>query len=127
LTGAWDEATFCLHKHKEKEVVMDDAGTVTAKRVSFQTPPRILVPKLVESRKRWKAKADARKKLLKAASIRTRDLQVSRGAWKDRGQAAEQQVLELQTRLEQRERELADARAEIAQLHDAKKNRDRML
>jgi len=44
----------------------------------FQTPPRILIPKLVASRDGWKSKAGARKKALKAAQIRIRDLEASR-------------------------------------------------
>lgn len=102
---------------------MDGAtmATATAAGVSFRTPARILIPKLVRGRERWKDKANARKKKLKAAAIRIRDLEASRQNWKDRCQALESKTLELQSQLEQRERELGEARAEIAALHDAKK------
>ena len=106
---------------------MDDSATATATAtataagVSFRTPARILIPKLVRGREGWKARANARKKKLKAAVIRIRDLGDSRQKWKDRCQTAEAETLELKARLEQREQELVDARAEIAQLLDAKK------
>ena len=102
---------------------MDDSATATATAacVSFRTPSRILIPKLVRGREGWKARANARKKKLKAAVIRIRDLEDSRQKWKDRCQAAEAELRELQARCDQRERELGDARAEIAQGLDAKK------
>lgn len=103
----------------KQEMVMDDATTAT--RSSFQTPPRILIPKLVTGRDRWKAKANVRKKKLKAATIRIRDLQNSRENWRDRCQAAEVKMLALQSQLERDQRELGDARAEVARLHDAEK------
>jgi chromosome segregation ATPase len=81
----------------------------------FQTPPRILIPKLLRSRDGWKAKAAARTKLLKAARIRNRDLEASRNAWKAKAQAAEQRVAELQDRvdhLEQSQRLAASAEPE---------------
>jgi hypothetical protein len=68
---------------------------------TFQTPARILIPKLVKSRAGWKTKATQRKKRLKAARIRIRDLEISRDKWKDRTGAAESQVAELQKELAQ--------------------------
>ena len=58
---------------------------------SFSSPPRILIPKLVESRDKWKAKAARRKRELEKEQIRSRDLSASRGRWKERALAAEQQ------------------------------------
>jgi hypothetical protein len=77
----------------------------TPTRTTFQTPPRILIPKLVTSRDGWKTKAQHRKKLLKAALIRNRDLQSSRDAWKTKTQVAEDRVAELQDRVAQLELE----------------------
>ena len=68
----------------------------TPTRTTFQTPPRILIPKLVTSRDGWKTKAQHRKKLLKAALIRNRDLQSSRDAWKTKTQVAEDRVAQLE-------------------------------
>jgi hypothetical protein len=70
---------------------------------AFQAPPRILIPKLLTSRNGWKAKATQRKKLLKAARIRNRDLEASREAWKTKAQAAEARVAQLQDRMAQLE------------------------
>jgi hypothetical protein len=82
----------------------------------FRTPPRILIPKLVRSRDQWKAKAGERKRQYRKEQIRSRDLSISRERWKERALAAEQQ-------LAQKEADLAEARAQIAQLQeDAKKN-----
>jgi chromosome segregation ATPase len=79
-----------------------DAMTTTSAK-SFLTPTRILVPKLLKSRDGWKAKADQRKKKLKAAQIRIRDLQASRDSWKTKALHAEEQLAELRHRLEQLE------------------------
>ena len=86
----------------------------------FQTPARILIPKLVKSRDGWKAKATERKKRLKAARIRNRDLEVSRKVWRQRAETAEEQVAVLQ---QQHAQELAALRAENEQLREElKKN-----
>jgi 2-succinyl-5-enolpyruvyl-6-hydroxy-3-cyclohexene-1-carboxylate synthase len=77
----------------------------------FLTPPRILIPKLVASRDGWKDKAGKRKRKLKAAHVRIRDLEVSRDRWHERATAAEAQVIELR-----RQQEQAQATAE--QLRD---------
>lgn len=60
----------------------------------FQTPPRILIPKLVKSRDGWKLKANARKRKLKTMSVRVRDLEVSRDLWRERALAAEKESSE---------------------------------
>ena len=59
---------------------------------TFQTPPRILIPKLVKSRDAWKAKATARKAQRKALEIRVRDLEASRDRHRQRADQLQQQV-----------------------------------
>lgn len=82
----------------------------------FQTPPRILIPKLVKSRDGWKLKANQRKRKLKSAKVRVRDLEASRDAWRARAQAAELQVR--QTQSAKSEQALIAAQAEVEQLRD---------
>jgi predicted nucleic acid-binding Zn-ribbon protein len=79
----------------------------------FQTPPRILIPKLVISRDGWKTKANERKKKLKAARIRIRDLANSRDNWKDKAHTAEDRIADLERQLEQARQDLATARDEL--------------
>ena len=93
----------------------------TCKAQTFRTPARILIPKLVASRDGWKTKAGERKRRLKAARIRIRDLQASRGRWQERASGAEGQVAELQAQLEQTRQELATAHAESDRLRAEKK------
>ena len=88
----------------------------------FRTPPRILIPKLVRSRDQWKAKATARKKQYRKEKIHSRDLEHSRERWKDRALDAEQKLQELREQLQHAEADLAQARSQIAQLQDSKKN-----
>jgi len=88
---------------------------------SFSSPPRILIPKLVESRDKWKAKATRRKRELKKEQIRSRDLCASRKRWKERALAAEQQLLPLQQQFDEARRQLEQARTEIASLQEAQK------
>jgi predicted nucleic acid-binding Zn-ribbon protein len=90
---------------------------------TFQTPARILVPKLVKSRAGWKTKANQRKKRLKTARIRIRDLEISRDKWKDRTRAAESQVAELKKELEQAKQERAGERTENDRLRDELKKK----
>ena len=85
---------------------------------SFRSPPRILIPKLVESRDKWKAKAARRKTELKKAQIRGRDLSVSRDLWKARALAAEQGLQTARQQLDQNHRELEQAHAEVALLQE---------
>ena len=65
----------------------------------FQTPPRILIPKLVRSRDAWKAKATQRKTQRKALEIRVRDLEVSRDLHRQRAEQLQKQVDQLQAQL----------------------------
>ena len=76
---------------------------------TFQTPARILIPKLVASRAGWKGKAGERKRRLKAARIRIRDLEASRERWHERARVAERENGELRRRLEQAQQATAEA------------------
>jgi molecular chaperone GrpE (heat shock protein) len=87
----------------------------------FRTPPRILIPKLVRSRDKWKAKATARKHQLHKEKIHSRDLALSRQRWKDRAVAAEQKLQELQEQLQRTQADLAQARSQLSQLQDDSK------
>jgi chromosome segregation ATPase len=90
----------------------------TIERPLFQTPARILIPKLVASREGWKTKAGERKRRLQGARIRIRDLEASRELWRERAQAAERQVAERKVQLEQAQAELAATRSAAAELRD---------
>jgi chromosome segregation ATPase len=95
-----------------------DGSTVAV----FRTPPRILIPKLLTSREGWKTKAGERKRRLKAARIRVRDLEASRARWHQRATDAQRQTAQLRSHLEQAQQQLADAHAEAEQLRaDLKK------
>jgi chromosome segregation ATPase len=98
-----------------------DGATVDP--AAFRTPQRILLPKLLASRAGWKRKAAERKRQLKAARIRQRDLEVSRDRWRARAAAAEGQVGALRSQLEQAQRDLADARADADALRDTLKKK----
>lgn len=99
-----------------------DGLNAAAAAATFRTPQRILIPKLLASRAGWKAKAGERKRLLKAARIRVRDLEASRERWRARASDAERQVAELRSQLEQTQQQLADAHAAAEQLRaDLKK------
>ena len=65
----------------------------------FQTPPRILIPKLVASRDAWKAKATARKAQRKALEIRVRDLETSRDLHRQKADQLGQRVARLEAQL----------------------------
>ena len=91
----------------------------TLDRRTFQTPARILIPKLVASRDGWKGKAGERKRRLKTARIRIRDLEASRQRWHDRADQAERTTDELRQQLEQTQQVLAAAQAEADRLRDA--------
>jgi chromosome segregation ATPase len=90
----------------------------TLDRPTFQTPARILIPKLVASRDGWKGKAGDRKRRLKAARIRIRDLEASRQRWHDRADDAEGKADGLCQQLEQAQQALVAAQAEAARLRD---------
>src|ERR1700733_9812994 len=100
-------------------------GSTTPKNTvsSFRSPPHILIPKLVHSRDTWKTKAARRKRELKTAQIRSRDLSISRQRWKERALAAEQQAQALQQQLDQTQRLLEQARAEVAHRQEEEKKR----
>jgi|HubBroStandDraft_5_1064220.scaffolds.fasta_scaffold1572488_1 hypothetical protein len=85
---------------------------------TFQTPARILIPKLVASRAGWKGKAGERKRRLKAAQIRIRDLEASRHCWHDRADAAERKADEIGQQLAQTQQALVAAQAEAERLRD---------
>ena len=85
---------------------------------SFLTPPRILVPKLVRGRDAWKSKASRRKRRLKAALVKIRDLLASRLAWKERHGRERRRAGQAEVRLLAVQDRLAAARAEIARLRD---------
>ena len=95
----------------------------TLDRPTFQTPARILIPKLVASRAGWKGKAGDRKRRLKAARIRIRDLEASRQRWHDRADEGARQADELCQQLEQTQQALAAAQAEAERLRDALKKK----
>jgi hypothetical protein len=95
----------------------------TATTPTFRTPTRILVPKLVKSRDGWKAKALERKKRLKAARIRNRDLEASRTVWRQRAEAAEEQVAALQQQGTPAQQELVALRAENERLREELKKK----
>ena len=98
-----------------------DGATVDP--AAFRTPQRILVPKLLASRAGWKRKAGERKRQLKAARIRQRDLEVGRGRWRARADAVERQATELRGQLEQAQQDLATARAEADTLRNELKKK----
>lgn len=85
---------------------------------TFRTPSRILIPKLIASRDGWKAKATERKKKLKAAHIRIRDLEISRAGWKQKTGAADQRIAELERQLAQAQQDAATLRDENERLRD---------
>lgn len=93
----------------------------TTTTTDFLTPPRILIPKLVSSRDKWKAKATTRKRLLHKERIRGRDLALSRQRWKGRALAAEQHRDELQRQLQHARDDLALTQSQFAQLQDDSK------
>lgn len=65
----------------------------------FQTPPRILIPKLLRSRDAWKAKATARKAQRKTLEIRVRDFTASRDLHRQRAEQLQLRVTQLETQL----------------------------
>lgn len=94
---------------------MDGVSSETRR---FRSPARILIPKLVAGRDRWKRQAGERKRRLKSAQIRIRDLEGSREWWRERTEVAERQVAELERAAAATSAELAAARDESAALRD---------
>ena len=101
---------------------MDGPAEEMVSASDFRTPPRILIPKLVRSRDRWKAKASERKRQYRKEQIRSRDLSLSRQRWKGRALDAARELQDLRLQHQRAEADLAQARSQIAQLQDAKKN-----
>lgn len=79
---------------------------------TFQTPPRILIPKLLCSRDAWKAKATQRKAQRKALQIRVRDLTLSRDGHRQRVETLQQQVHDLQQQLDHARQQVASLQAQ---------------
>jgi hypothetical protein len=98
-----------------------DSPDLTTPASDFLTPPRILIPKLVSSRDKWKAKATARKRLVHKERIRSRDLALSRQRWKERALDAEQNLHELRLQLQHAQADLASTQSQLAQLQDDSK------
>ncbi len=101
---------------------MNRARTPTA--ADFQTPPRILIPKLLRSRDAWKAKATLRKQQRKSLLIRVRDLTASRLRHRQRAEELAEQRDQLRLQLEHTQAQLAQARAQAAPLPTPKKTTD---
>ena len=80
---------------------------------TFQTPPRILIPKLLRSRDAWKAKATQRKAQRKALQIRVRDLTLSRDGHRQRADLLQQQVHDLQDQLDHARQPIATLQARL--------------
>ena len=91
-----------------------DGATIAI--LSFRTPARILIPKLVKSRDGWKTKANRRKTHLKAARIRIRDLGNSREHWRAKANGDRNQIVELERQLAQAKQDLVAERLESEQL-----------
>jgi predicted nucleic acid-binding Zn-ribbon protein len=90
---------------------------------SFRSPPRILIPKLSQSRAAWKAKAQRRNSELKTLKVRVHDVGLSRDSWRRRAEGAQQQVLQLQDEVQQLRQRLAAAEQRLSSLERGKKRR----
>ena len=87
----------------------------------FQTPPRILLPKLLRSRDAWKAKATQRKAQRKALQIRVRDLTASRDGHRRRADLLQQQVHDLQQQLDHARQPVAPTQTRLDAARPQKK------
>lgn len=87
---------------------MSEERTSTA--VSFRTPPRILIPKLVRSRDAWKAKATRRKQQRKALLIRVRDLSASRLRHRQRADRLARELEQVRLQLRHTQQQLQQLR-----------------
>ena len=83
---------------------------------SFQTPPRILIPKLVRSRDAWKAKATRRKQQAKALQIRARDLLASRLRHRRRADGLAEELEQVRLQLQHTRQQLEQLRRQHAAL-----------
>ena len=84
--------------------------------IVFQTPPRILIPKLLRSRDAWKVKATQRKAERKALQIRIRDLTASRTRHRQRADRVQLELDRVQLQLDhtQQQRDHLQARFDAA-------------
>lgn len=92
---------------------MDGTATMDPVGPRFRSPRHILVPALVRSRDRWKAKATERRHQAKLLRLNIRDLHLSRDHWRQRCDQLHEQVRALteQNRRLQGERDAAVAAA----------------
>jgi hypothetical protein len=79
----------------------------------FQTPPRILIAKLVRSRDGWKAKAVQRKAQRKTLQVRVRDLCLSRDRHRRRADLLQQQLDQRQLQLDHTEQQRVQLQARL--------------
>ena len=84
--------------------------------LAFQTPSRILIPKLVRSRDAWKIKATQRKAERKALQIRVRDLVASRVRHRQRADQLQVELDRVRLQLDhtRQERDQLQARLDAA-------------
>ena len=84
--------------------------------LAFQTPSRILIPKLVRSRDAWKIKATQRKAERKALQIRVRDLVASRVRHRQRADRVQVELDRVRLQLDhtRQERDQLQARLDAA-------------
>ena len=84
--------------------------------LAFQTPPRILIPKLLRSRDAWKVKATQCKAERKALQIRVRDLAASRARHRQRADELQLELDQLRLQLDhtRQERDLLQTRLDAA-------------
>ncbi len=85
-------------------------AAMETKERSYKSPLGKLLPVFQKSRDRWKAKHHQLKRQLKKEQNQRRAVEKSRAAWRERTQAATQQVQELQ-------RELAEVKKWTAPAH----------
>ncbi len=96
---------------------MDGTATTARTGPTFRSPRHILVPALVRSRDRWKAKAADRRRQAKLLKLTIRDLHVSRDHWRQRCDQLHEQVRVLaeQNQQLQRDRDAAVATTNAAE------------
>ena len=93
---------------------MDGTARMTEMRPAFRSPMHILMPKLLTSRDKWKAKAGRRRHQLKLARLQIRDLARSRDAWRQRHREQQQQIRRQDEQIEHLRRERDEALAAAA-------------
>ena len=87
--------------------------------LAYQTPPRILIPKLLRSRDDWKVKATQRKAQRKALQIRVRDLVASRARHRLRADQLQLELDQLRLQLDHIQQERDQLQTQLDD--DAKK------